>query len=57
LQAAPAQPRHLGRRPSLVNEHQPVEGLPHPRLAMLNPFAARLADVWSVLFAGPQCFF
>lgn len=57
LQAAPAQPRHLGRRPSLVNEHQPVEGLPHPRLAMLNPFAARLADVWPVLFAGPQCFF
>lgn len=31
-----------------------AEGLPHPRLAILNPFAARLADVWPVLFAGPD---
>ena len=57
LQATSAKPRHLGCRPGLVNKHQPAKGLPHPRLAMLNPFAARLANVWPVLFAGPQCFF
>jgi hypothetical protein len=51
--AAAAQARHLGRGPGLVEKDQAVRLKPHPRLAQLRPFLARLLDVGAILLARP----
>jgi hypothetical protein len=57
LPAASVEPGHLGGRPGLVDEDEPVRLPAHSRLSMVDPLLARLADVRAILFAGQQGFF
>ena len=56
-QAAPAQARHLGSGPGLVEKDEPIRLKPHARLAGGGPFLARRFDVGAILLAGQQGFF
>ena len=59
--SAPASPAtqtgHLGRCAGFVEEDQPMDPLPHQRLALRPPLVTCLAHVLAPGLRGQQCFF